>query len=98
MRLLLTQEYDDQPHSLRLVDKYVEKEPELDEDIVHYAILSHRWLSDDEEVSFADVVGGKVATYATKRGYWKIRRAMHQAFIDGWIYLWVDTWYVSHCS
>jgi hypothetical protein len=53
-----------------------------------YAILSHRWGEDTEEVTFEDLVQnrGKV-----KFGYKKIRFCGEQAKRDGLQYFWIDT-------
>jgi hypothetical protein len=53
-----------------------------------YAILSHTWGADEEEVTFADIVesDGKA-----KRGYEKIRFCGEQAQLDDLQYFWVDT-------
>ncbi|KAH6625330.1 HET-R [Boeremia exigua] len=53
-----------------------------------YAILSHTWGADAEEVTFADLAtgGGKA-----KRGYKKICFCGQQAQQDGLQYFWVDT-------
>ncbi|KNG48588.1 hypothetical protein TW65_04662 [Stemphylium lycopersici] len=53
-----------------------------------YAILSHTWGEDAEEVTFADLAegGGK-----HKPGYTKIRFCGGQAQQDGLQYFWVDT-------
>jgi hypothetical protein len=53
-----------------------------------YAILSHTWGPDTEEVTFADLAerGGKA-----KPGYSKIRFCGKQAQHDGLQYFWVDT-------
>ncbi|TGJ78566.1 hypothetical protein E0Z10_g10194 [Xylaria hypoxylon] len=59
-----------------------------DDDILAYAILSHTWGSDDQEVSFADMVAGK-GEY--KEGYRKIEFCSNQARLDGFRYFWVDT-------
>lgn len=52
-----------------------------------YAILSHTWGADEEEVTFADIANGKGAD---KSGYEKIRRCGDQASRDGLDYFWVD--------
>lgn len=59
-----------------------------DNAIPRYAILSHTWGADAEEVTFADVAqgGGK-----HKPGYKKIRFCGEQAQQDGLQYFWVDT-------
>jgi hypothetical protein len=53
-----------------------------------YAILSHTWGVDQEEVTFADIVngGGKA-----KPGYRKIRLCGEQARQNGLGYFWIDT-------
>lgn len=53
-----------------------------------YAILSHTWGPDTEEVSFRDVMDG---TGRSKPGYEKIKFCGEQAKRDGLQYFWVDT-------
>ncbi|KAH8725319.1 heterokaryon incompatibility protein-domain-containing protein, partial [Phaeosphaeriaceae sp. PMI808] len=53
-----------------------------------YAILSHTWGVDKEEVTFADLVKGDGKA---RRGYEKIRFCGQQAQQDGLQYFWVDT-------
>ena len=57
-------------------------------DIPPYAILSHTWGRDDEEVTFKDLMesSGKV-----KAGYKKLQFCGEQAARDGLQYFWVDT-------
>ncbi|RAQ99594.1 HET-D protein [Stemphylium lycopersici] len=59
-----------------------------DDTIPQYAILSHTWGADTEEVTFADLAedGGK-----HKSGYKKIRFCGQQAQQDRLQYFWVDT-------
>jgi hypothetical protein len=59
-----------------------------------YAILSHTWGADTEEVTFADLVGGNNKaehSYKKKPGYKKIRFCGEQAQQDELQYFWVDT-------
>jgi len=56
--------------------------------IPHYAILSHTWGPDDEEVTFEDLAKG---TGGNKYGYKKIRFCGEQAWKDGLQYFWIDT-------
>jgi hypothetical protein len=58
------------------------------DNIPEYAILSHTWGADTEEVTFQDLMGndGK-----SKAGYEKIRFCGKQARSDGIRYFWVDT-------
>ncbi|KAK2606208.1 hypothetical protein QQS21_003379 [Conoideocrella luteorostrata] len=64
----------------------------LTKDLVHkipkYAILSHTWGLDHEEVTFGDIVHG---TGEDKIGYKKIWFCAEQARRDGLQYFWVDT-------
>lgn len=53
-----------------------------------YAILSHTWGLDGEEVSFYDMEAG---TGESKTGYRKIQFCARQAAADGLRYFWVDT-------
>ncbi|KAF1809665.1 HET-domain-containing protein [Eremomyces bilateralis CBS 781.70] len=53
-----------------------------------YAILSHTWGSDSDEVTFKDVVGG---VGKNKAGYHKLVFCGGQAKSDGLSYFWVDT-------
>jgi hypothetical protein len=55
-----------------------------------YAILSHRWGSDMEEVSFQEWRGDHTKI-ATRPGYVKITKACEQARNNQLKYLWVDT-------
>jgi hypothetical protein len=57
-------------------------------DIPQYAILSHTWGPDSDEVTFKDLVEG---TGKNKDGYNKIRLRGEQAKHDGLQYFWVDT-------
>jgi hypothetical protein len=56
--------------------------------ILPYAILSHTWGADAEEVTFADLAKGNGKH---KSGYKKIRFCGEQAQQDRLQYFWVDT-------
>jgi hypothetical protein len=58
------------------------------EHIPLYAILSHTWGKDTEEVNFDDF---KAGTYTGKTGYRKIQFCGEQAARDGLQYFWVDS-------
>jgi hypothetical protein len=60
----------------------------IGDDVPQYAILSHTWGADTEEVSFNDMIDG---TAESKFGYDKIRFCAEQARRDGLRYFWVDT-------
>jgi hypothetical protein len=53
-----------------------------------YAILSHTWEADDQEVTFQDLVNG---VGSCKTGYRKIQFCRGQAQRDGLQYFWVDS-------
>ena len=59
-----------------------------DEAIPPYAILSHTWGADTEEVTFDDLTNG---TGRDKPGYEKIRFCGEQAAQDGIEWFWIDT-------
>jgi hypothetical protein len=61
---------------------------EVGKNIPRYAILSHTWGEDHEEVTLKDLVDG---IGETKAGYRKIRFCGKQAAKDGLQYFWVDT-------
>jgi len=58
------------------------------DNVPKYAILSHTWGDDTEEVSFKDLMDG---TGKRKPGYDKIRFCSEQAHRDGLQFFWVDT-------
>src|SRR5436190_2025421 len=58
------------------------------DDIPQYAILSHTWGADTDEVTFEDMTNG---TGKNKPGYEKIRFCGEQARQDGLQYFWIDT-------
>ena len=60
----------------------------LIEDIPPYAILSHTWGADEDEVTLNDVETG---SGKSKPGYAKIQFCREQAKKDGLQYFWVDT-------
>ena len=61
---------------------------DLISNIPPYAILSHTWGSNDDEVTFRDLTE---ALGLTKQGYSKIRFCAKQARIDGLQHIWIDT-------
>jgi hypothetical protein len=63
--------------------------------IPRYAILSHTWGADSDEVSFKDLVEG---TGNIKAGYNKIRFCGERARDDGIRYFWVDTCCIDKSS
>lgn len=71
-------------HDYRLTDKLI------DDDVPRYAILSHTWGLDSEEVTFEDLVQGSGET-KTKAGYGKIEFCGEQAARGHLQYFWVDS-------
>jgi hypothetical protein len=67
----------------------------FDEDIPKYAILSHTWGSNDDEVNYEDF---KQGTASCKAGYAKIEFCGEQAARDGLDYFWVDTCCIDKSS
>lgn len=58
------------------------------EEIPKYAVLSHTWSLEEQEVTFEDIKNG---TGTKKEGYAKLRFCCQQAKQDGLEYFWVDT-------
>lgn len=56
--------------------------------VPRYAILSHTWGRDGDEVTYKDIIDG---TGSSKAGYDKLRFCAVQAKNDGLIYCWIDT-------
>jgi hypothetical protein len=77
---------------MRLLERRDNGEFSLTKDLVDnipaYAILSHTWGDDDQEVTFENLTEG---TGQSKAGYQKIRFCGEQAAQDGLRYFWVDT-------
>jgi hypothetical protein len=70
----------------------------LTEFILHipaYAILSHTWGRDEDEVSYRDLTEG---TGARKAGYAKLRFCAERAACHGLIYMWIDTCCIDKSS
>ncbi|KAF3041053.1 hypothetical protein E8E12_000282 [Didymella heteroderae] len=60
-------------------------------DIPQYAILSHTWLEDHEEVTFAHLQSQARTDWSRLPGAQKIQLACRQALQDGYFWAWVDT-------
>lgn len=63
-----------------------------------YAILSHRWGLDAEEVSFQDMTGSDVARATSKKGFIKIKETCIRALRHGLQYIWIDTCCIDKSS
>ena len=66
-----------------------------DDHIPRYAVLSHTWGADGEEVTFKDLMEG---TGKNKAGYKKIEFCRNQATSDGVQHFWVDTCCIDKSS
>jgi len=60
-----------------------------------YAILSHTWGADNEEVTFRDLIDG---TGTEKEGYHKLKFCGQQAARHGLEYYWIDTCCIDKAS
>ncbi|KAH6702775.1 heterokaryon incompatibility protein-domain-containing protein, partial [Leptodontidium sp. MPI-SDFR-AT-0119] len=80
MRLLRVE--SDSTSQINLTEDFV------GDNIPEYAILSHTWGADTEEVTFQDLMN---CTGSNKSGYKKIDFCRDQAERDGLRYFWVDT-------
>ena len=74
--------------TLRLLDCPADKIPK-------YAILSHTWREDQDEVLFTDMEKGSAEN---KAGYQKLRYACKQAAAAGLEYIWIDTCCIDKSS
>ena len=72
----------------RLLDCSADKIPK-------YAILSHTWREDEDEVLFTDMEKGSAES---KAGYQKLQYACKQAADAGWEYIWIDTCCIDKSS
>ena len=59
-----------------------------DDQLPPYAILSHTWGPDEDEVLFPDIVNGNAPR---KAGFAKVSCCLDRAERDGWQYCWVDS-------
>jgi hypothetical protein len=85
---------------MRLLERDSTGEPRLTEDFVgdkipKYAILSHTWGANTDEVTYRELIDG---TGKSKAGYRKIQFCGEQAKSDGLQYFWVDTCCIDKSS
>jgi hypothetical protein len=84
---------------MRLLQFNNDSEFSLTNDLIHnvppYAMLSHTWGADIDEVTFRDLINN---TGKSKAGYGKIRFCGEQARRDGLQYFWVDTCCIDKSS
>jgi hypothetical protein len=67
----------------------------VDDNIPPYAILSHTWGADTEEITCKDLIDG---THKSKTGYNKIRFCGEKAASHGLQYFWIDTCCIDKSS
>jgi hypothetical protein len=65
------------------------------DNVPEYAILSHTWGPDGEEVTYEDLLKG---TGKHKPGYNKLRFCAKQADLDGLKYVWIDTCCINRAN
>jgi hypothetical protein len=87
MRLLQIQEIDWDYYVYDLVEYYTNIPP--------YAILSHTWGADNEEVTLQDILNG---TTEKRAAYEKLRIFARNATLDGLSYIWIDTCCIDKSS
>jgi hypothetical protein len=64
-------------------------------DIPPYAILSHTWGADSDEISYKDLVDGR---YKEKKGFLKLDFCRKRVAVDNLKYFWVDTCCIDKTS
>ncbi|KXJ87265.1 hypothetical protein Micbo1qcDRAFT_216290 [Microdochium bolleyi] len=84
----------------RLDDGSLALTRELYDNIPRYAILSHTWGSDEDEVTFRDIDSDTADKSAVrdKKGYKKLTFCADQAATDGLEHFWVDTCCIDKSS
>jgi hypothetical protein len=68
---------------------------EYNQDIPRYAILSHTWGQDGEEVTIKDFIAG---TGKNKAGYRKVEFCQERSEVDGISHFWIDTCSIDRTS
>jgi hypothetical protein len=66
------------------------------ENVPEYAVLSHTWLPDDQEVTYEDLINQ--TSHLKPEGHAKIRFCGEQAAKDGLDFFWVDTCCIDKSS
>lgn len=82
---------------MRLLDVRTQKlKTFYNHDLPRYAILSHTWLSDDQEVTFAQIQQPEACVGMA--GYAKVVFLCEQAAKEGFEYAWIDTCCIDKTS
>ena len=85
------------PHSMRLINVHTKKlKTFYNEKIPPYAILSHMWLADEEEVTYTQMQTPDA--YRHMLGFRKIEFLCQQARDDGYEWAWMDTCSIDKTS
>ncbi|KAJ8111178.1 hypothetical protein OPT61_g6167 [Boeremia exigua] len=80
------------PYKMRLLDvKTFQLRTFYGDDIPPYAILSHTWLQDEEEVTFGHLQPQHPAGWRHLPGARKVELTCLQAATDGYSWAWIDT-------
>lgn len=66
-------------------------------EIPPYAILSHTWLEEGEEVTLDDLKHG-IGKARSKKGYPKLKDSARLAWLKGFAYIWIDTCCIDKAS
>ena len=66
-----------------------------DDDVPDYVIVSHRWVSSREELSYRDFLDGRKRE---SRGYAKIISLCEKALAHGYTWVWIDTCCIDRSS
>ncbi|KAI1335414.1 heterokaryon incompatibility protein-domain-containing protein [Xylariaceae sp. FL0016] len=83
--------------TVRLINSNTRRLEEFPEGKVPpYAILSHRWGPDDEEISFQEALSGEIVKVGPGRD--KFDGCRSQAARDGFEYVWIDTCCIDKSS
>jgi hypothetical protein len=64
--------------------------------VLKYAVLSHTWLNDDQEVTYEDLINQ--TSHLKPEGHTKIQFCRKQAAKDGLEFFWVDTCGINKSS
>jgi hypothetical protein len=68
---------------------YLAEKERQSKKVIPYAILSHRWLAEEDEVQFGDIKSLEVAV--SKKGFAKIFQSCRLAKEQGLGFVWLDT-------
>jgi len=74
-------------------------------EIPPYAILSHTWLGEEDEITYRDITDRETgrshvqkSRLENKKGYFKVDHTCQQARQDGFRFVWIDTFCIDKSS